>query len=551
MSITTAFRFALAAATVGATLCAAATAAHAKPRRLVVLEFDGPRADADAGRQTVLSMLGEDYDVVATKRWADARAQRGHNQHGAQTFSKAAKDSGVDAVVEGWVQDEGSYKMLSVLVRDAHTGSEIDQVSVKLGKNGITDAGTLKLRTELDDLLDWVQPGVEVPELPSYSSRDLERLSRGSTSTRASHQADDEVADDHTAEGTDDEALDPPRRARRTSTASRAGIGRPSSVAVDGRDLDADADAGGGTGAAITHDAAAAADADADGDDGATSRKQARVRTAAATGDNEALVPLFGENSVETDTILGAPAKHVPVQTPRFIIEGGAYYSSRTLSVENENNDAQQYQGVGSKGVSFKVAAYPFPHQTIDGVVSGLGFSGEVWKSPASTVSVTTDAGVVENHFDYGGWDAAAHYRQPLSSMLTIDGEAGYGQEHYTFENDIQLDVPDTSYRSFHAGGELDLAITEHATVGVGAKYHYVVDSGDLMSTQWYGPGTTSGVTLDGNFSIPLPRRLFVKGDFAYRRYSTTFDSQDVGAESALSAHDSTVAATVHMGIAF
>src|SRR5690348_9531706 len=94
-------------------------AADAKPRRVVVLDFDGPRALADTGRSTVMSLLGEQYDVVATKRWESARASAAG--HGPQQWRQAAKQAGVDAVIEGWVQDEGRHHVMTVAVRDAST----------------------------------------------------------------------------------------------------------------------------------------------------------------------------------------------------------------------------------------------------------------------------------------------------------------------------------------------------------------------------------------------------------------------------------------------
>ncbi len=51
---TTAFRLAFAAAA----LCGATTRADAKPRRVVILDFDGPRSLADAGRTEVQKILG-------------------------------------------------------------------------------------------------------------------------------------------------------------------------------------------------------------------------------------------------------------------------------------------------------------------------------------------------------------------------------------------------------------------------------------------------------------------------------------------------------------
>ena len=151
---TAAFRLAL-----GAAALAAGTAdANARPRRVVVLEFDGPRSLADTGRNAVITVLSEQYDLVAPTRWEQARASASRTAHGPKGWSKAARSSGVDAVVEGWIQDEGRHKVLTLAVLEAATGQELESVSVRLGKNGSVNADThAQIRTQLDDVFEWIR----------------------------------------------------------------------------------------------------------------------------------------------------------------------------------------------------------------------------------------------------------------------------------------------------------------------------------------------------------------------------------------------------------
>lgn len=182
MFTTKAIRIALTAAA----LCAAGTTAvDAKPRRVVILDFDGPRTLADNGRVAVVNVLGEQYDVVSSKRWNEARAQV-RDVRGPQGWRKAAKQSGVDAVIEGWIQDEGAHKLLFVLVRDASTGDEVDKVSVKLGKAGVTPSNSDKLRTQLDEVLEYVDSNPEIgPKLRRSPRSRRVRWSARSRGSRA------------------------------------------------------------------------------------------------------------------------------------------------------------------------------------------------------------------------------------------------------------------------------------------------------------------------------------------------------------------------------
>ena len=161
MSRSNVFRLALVAA-----LACSAAVADAKPRHIVVTDFDGlPRELADHGHTAVVTMLMEQYDVVATKRWEAARAKASGAGHGPQQWAQAAKAAGVDAVIEGWVQDEGKHHVLTVSVRDAMTGTEVDSVQVKIGDKGLNPQTQHQLQAQLEELLDfWVNADLRTPD---------------------------------------------------------------------------------------------------------------------------------------------------------------------------------------------------------------------------------------------------------------------------------------------------------------------------------------------------------------------------------------------------
>ena len=468
---TTKLRIALTAAA----LCGAVTA-DARPRRIVVLDFDGPRTLADSGRAAILELLGDHYDIAAKKKWQDARTRASKNTYGPKTWYKAAKTSGVDAVIEGWVQDEGRHKTLNIVVREASTGREFDTLTFRFGKDGLSEETLGLVRDGLEDVLDYIEPGIEpsskrLPELEP--KRHLE----------SKREVEPPPADD--------EEIEVEREAPRPEIA-------------------------------------AAPDDD--------------------TRDHNDLVKLFGHENTDAWPLPKKP-DHVPQPTPRFQIGIGGYYASRSLSFESE--DPQDFLGVGTKGLAFDARAYPFPYKQKDGALTGFGIGVSLHKAPASTVTVQGEGVVADYKIDSGGWDASVRYRHPLGDIVHIDGHAGYGQEYFKLESDIELDVPDTHYKYFWGGANLDLSITERASVGFGARYLYITDTGDMSHLDWYGPGTASGFALDGNFLVPLPARLYVRGEIKYRRITTEFDAPDLSTEQARSASDGTVNGTVHVGIQF
>jgi hypothetical protein len=206
------------------------------------------------------------------------------------------------------------------------------------------------------------------------------------------------------------------------------------------------------------------------------------------------------------------------------------------------------------KFVTVNAAFYPFPWKKRDGQLSGVGFSLGVDQSLGSQVTFDDGEAVGEYAIDQHGWNAAVHYRAPLSPYFTIDGEVGYGRQSYLINDaPMTFEVPNTAYHYLHAGAHLDLSITDRASVGFGGKYFHVLDAGDLTSVDWYGPGRSSGIGIDGHFVVPLPARMFVRGDLSYTRFKTQFDGVGVitEEEGVYEAKDSNVSGSVKIGIQF
>src|SRR6476646_4249719 len=109
-------------------LAVLASAAEAKPHRVVVLDFVGPPKLADLGRGSVMTLMLQHYEVVPTKRWDAERSQA--TGHGPEKWAQAARQLNVEAVIDGWV-DDGRAQTLTVAVLDASTGTQIDTFKVE------------------------------------------------------------------------------------------------------------------------------------------------------------------------------------------------------------------------------------------------------------------------------------------------------------------------------------------------------------------------------------------------------------------------------------
>ena len=92
------------------------------------------------------------------------------------------------------------------------------------------------------------------------------------------------------------------------------------------------------------------------------------------------------------------------------------------------------------------------------------------------------------------------------------------------------VDVPedlgfaDTGYSYVGAGANIELSVTERAKVGANLRYMYLLAAGNVTDEMAYGAGRAYGLALGGDFVIPLPGALYVRGAVDYQRYSIDFE---------------------------
>jgi hypothetical protein len=263
---------------------------------------------------------------------------------------------------------------------------------------------------------------------------------------------------------------------------------------------------------------------------------------------------LFPQGSEERNEVLGVKAEHVPQRTVRFMIDSGPYLGSRSLRWDTVDTTLKQFSGVTTRGLELDAAIYPFPRRPADGVLSGFGVTGSIHHSLGSTVEFDDGSQSKEYVINQNGWELGAHYRAPLSALVAIDGGVFYGNQTFEIiDAPANLGVPDTTYSYLGAGAHLDLSITDRAQIGFAARYFTVLDAGDLALVDGFGPVSASGLGLEGSFTIPLPARLYVRGELAYQRISleTGGGGQLTDDQGVIGGTDSQVRGKISVGVAF
>ncbi len=526
-----------------------ASDADAKPRRVVVLEFDGPRRLADSGRSAVMGVLGDQYNIVATKNWDAARARAAGR--GPQQWRQASKQSGVDAVIEGWVQQEGRHHVLTVAVREAATGRELDTLSVRIKDDGVTPDASQKLAVQLDDLLSWIDGDINAdptPTLPDVRTMRPMLGARDPDRDRRRGDDDDESFDDA---NTDESRSRRTRRSRRLDRDDndRDRDERRDERRDDDRDRDRDDDR------RSSRDDDRDRDRDRDRDEREDEPKK-RVASLEPDQDTKDLVKLFGPESKEAEIVSEGKTTHKSKPTPRFLIGAGPYVQARGMAFTYDptsKGSPPEYPGQTLKGFTASAAVYPLPRQKNDGQLSGVGFSLDISHSVLSTFAAMDDTGYGDYTLNHSAWELGVHYRWPID-FVSIDVDGNFGNfTHTIVDLPESVQIPDTSYSYLGAGARLDLRVTEGTTVGFGARYMYLLSAGDISDQDWYGAGTAWGAALDGNFVIPITSGLYVKGGVEYRRVKVSFEGSGMLSETwgVWDVVDSSISGTGTLGVKF
>jgi len=509
----------------------AATDADAKPRRVVVLDFDGPRQLADTGRSAVMNVLGEQYNIVATRNWDAARARA--SGRGPQQWRQASRQAGVDAVIEGWVQTEGRHHVLTVAVKEAATGREIDTLTVRLKDRIVSTESSHKLASELDDMLSWIdgdvtaEPSSSLPDVrtlrPMLGARDPDR----ERNRREEARDEDEEREDG----------EEPRKRKRRDREERD---RDDEESVTDREDD-----------------------DRDDDD-REKRTRANKRKVAVLDkdakDTSDLVELFGPESKESDIVTDGKTTHVPRATPRFLIGAGPFLSARGLTFNYDAPDENSprppdYPASFIKGFAAHAAVFPLPRQKLDGRPSGVGFSLDVAKSVASVLTINNVATMEYRDctIDQTSWKLGVHYRWPID-FLSIGITGNFGKtSHAIVDAPEDLGFPDTAFSYVGGGASIELAVTDRSTVGFNARYMYLLGAGNIIDEMAYGSGKAYGLGLGGEFTVPLPSNLYLRGAVDYQRYKIDFEgsgalTQEFGVWDVT---DAAITGSANVGVSF
>jgi hypothetical protein len=218
-------------------------------------------------------------------------------------------------------------------------------------------------------------------------------------------------------------------------------------------------------------------------------------------------------------------------RSPRLDISLGGFAGERGMSFAQDPPDfpatPPSYPKSGLGGVVLDAAVFPFPESQYGDDLTGWGASVEIQTSVGASLAANDTVNDTYGSYglNYTAWELGAHYRHKTGRFL-FDGMASYGQASWSLESDFpsNVQIPDTSYQYVGAGAKVEVAVGERASVGLGARYLYLLSTGDVSDMDWYGSGSASGLGLDVDCKLPISGAIYLRGLFEYRRIAMSFD---------------------------
>jgi hypothetical protein len=154
-----------------------APSAQADPRRVVVLQFQGPRPWVDVARRVVIGLVEDHHDIVPLERFLSAGRRLDVVTYSPRKIALVARHAKVDAIVEGEVEGGDEKRVLVLSVREARSGRVVDTLTIPVASAKLLSEKD-ELGDELLDLLESAEPldesdagwGAESADGPSRSA---------------------------------------------------------------------------------------------------------------------------------------------------------------------------------------------------------------------------------------------------------------------------------------------------------------------------------------------------------------------------------------------
>jgi hypothetical protein len=490
-----------------------ATAAGAGRKRIVVLDFEGPKADKF--HDDFVKLVKKSHTIVATKKWNGTAEQLDAGALSDTNIKKVARKLKVDGVVEGKVEKRRAQYIITLTLHNGSSGEAGKTVETKSNGPKFDTKAKTAIKQELITAIEELEANHG-----GSDDDDADGGDKHGTFSKRSDKGSDKVGDKVGSVEDDSAAKADPKSPFKKRPADKGAEGEPPTPTsqVKGQDEDA-----------LSKPRRRASSDQASSDDGDDKPKK-RV----ARGDDE--------QASSAEVHVDQPASSTSLSPAERAIDAtlGMSFTARRLTFDYSSRLAGAQippayrQTLPVAGAYIDATVYPlaWSHKSGGGLLQGLGFEVlydrvlRISSEKADNMGTLHTLDTSSSRYAIG-----VVYRYPLDK-LAVGGRILYGGQSFQIAQTLPVtgestDIPNVNYGFLTVGGFARYPLTDNITVDVDLAYLAVFSTGDgtfdIGQPMEYGKASTGGYELGAGVEYPVTKTVFIRGQVRVETIGMTF----------------------------
>ncbi len=508
-------------AAIAVLVLAASTALAGGHKRVVVLDFEGPKAEKF--HDDVVKILKKSHTVVPLEKWTSTADELDAAKVTEKNVKKVAKKLKIDGVITGKIEKRHDEYVIVLKLRSGASGEVVgNKVETKSDTPRIEGDSQRAIKDELVAAVDDLEANhggasddeATADDPPKKKHKDDDAAATDDPPKKKHHKDDDAAAatddppkkhhkDDDAAAATDD----PPKKHHKDDDAAATSDDPPKKKKHKDDD-----------------------EASGSGDD-PPKKKHKRV---AASEDDDGVTKESGDHPDAMD-----PETAVNPANRAIDLGIGLSFTARKLSFKSDADLAAPPPDYSNQaplpGAYIDGTVYPLSigHHRTDALAGlGLTFSYDrvlyIKSEKAYTDATTMMTAVASLATTESRWSVGPIFRYPLNGKGAVGGSVVYSKQTFKIAQQLPdmspTDVPDVTYQAFEVGGFVQYPVIPKLTADLNVGLMAITNPGDIGSTNQYGGGGKIGFEGALGADYMLKPKIFLRAQIRVEEVSLSFN---------------------------
>jgi hypothetical protein len=487
--------------------------ASAGRKRVVVLEFDGPKAEKF--HEDVVKLIKKSHTVVSVDKWNAKAEELDAGKVTEKNVKKIAKKLKIDGVITGKIDKRRDEYIIKLKLRSGTTG-EILGASVQTKADGprLDSKAQRDIRDELIAIIDELESnragGDDDDDAPKKLSKkggdDEDEPKKSGFGRKGGLSADDE---DKPKKKKTEVVEDKPKK--KTEVVED----KPKKKAVD------------------EEKAVLATKRSRDDDDDERPRRRSKRKAVVDDDDEEGIEDEVELEDGDRDVALSPGRRAVDVAA-------GFSFTRRNLNFSYASDLGKPppgyRQAIPVGGAMIDMTFFPMAFSKKEkGIISGLGLNilyDQVLKinSQKRYLDNMQETRIANLDTKESRWLVGGVLRYPLgtaANSIVVGGSLSYGSQQFTvaqmLPNGDPTDIPNVAYSFFQPAVFARLPLIPKITINLDAGLLLMMNTGDIQTSAHYGAATVTGYELELGADYRLKPNIFARVGVRYQTISFSF----------------------------